>query len=1477
MFRQKFLLLLSLILVSNIWSVEPLQITKLGTVYSHDAVEWHNFKIAGVQFITGRNVILKWDNASESFLHYQTLNDSGSTVYHSKTFFIGDSIFLAVPDYNASSSKIYKWNPVTTQFDTHQSIPTTGAYAWEYFQTGTQHYLALVGHYSQSTGYDIPIKFYAWSETTEEFQHITGQDIAFSGGIDCHAFEINGVTHIAIAGTYNTEGIQVYRFDGLQFTKVQGFNGHQYTDCETFEINGVTYLGVCFYSDSGYGTNSKLYKWVPSNSEFVLSQDIAVTFAYDMHYFEINGHLYLGVIKHWDGSSRNTTSTIYRWDSSSFVVDTTVSTNNGHYWNHILINNQNYLVGSDELFTINSTNPPVSEPKDVTTTDGTGNYIVKFKNDNGDIENSIMYQDTSSQNIGVATTNPLYKLDVNGSLYGDSIVSGGDVSASSFTLNGDTITEWPGSENNILLTTAEQINLTNAQLADGTTPWTAKENAVTAGTTADYYRGDKTWQTLDKNAVGLGNVPNTNIAYSTPIAADQFNATEVTNLKANTLADGSTPWTTPGDAIWSEGANDAAYYSQGNVGIGTDTPKQKLDVDGNINLSENNAIYFNGSRTIAYDSLKNVSFGADALQQPTGGSNIGLGYNAGKNTTTGHSNAFLGWRAGFWNSTGYHNVAIGNQSLHSSNGHNNIALGFASGYGVTGIVNVFMGYKSGYLNKGNSSVGIGEQVLMYAEGGNDIAIGSGALRNHKNYGYNVALGSASMGSHVTGWGNVSLGAHAGRYVAEGSTNVILGTYAGTGSTSGNNFGDNNTLVGSYAGYNLQGDFNTIIGHKSGYLNTGTSNVFIGYGAGYNETGSNRLYIDNTGTTEPLLYGEFDNDYLKINGNLEADAITLGGVTKTAWPSIPEVNLTTGEQNNLKANTLADGTAPWTDKENTVTAGTTTDYYRGDKTWQTLDKNAVGLGNVPNTDIAYSSPIAADQFVATEVTNLKANTLADGTTPWTAKEDTVAAGTTADYYRGDKTWQTLDKNAVGLGNVPNTDIAYSSPIAADQFVATEVTNLKANTLADGTTPWTAKEDTVAAGTTNDYYRGDKTWQTLDKNAVGLGNVPNTDIAYSSPIAADQFVATEVSNLKANTLADGTTPWTAFDQIWTREANNSINYVSGNIGIGNNNPQEKLHVEDSILIDSFQEYTTGRGLFFREGFSDSNKYNLSIMTYNDGDGTPDALEINGWDGVYFNTGSNSRNVRMAITNTGNVGIGTENPSTKLDVSGTIKGTDVSGTSFTLNGNTITAWPTIPNVSLTDTQQTNLAANKLANGTTPWDAFEQIWTKNGSDIGLATGNVGIGTTSPTKKLHLYGTSFSDGLVLDSGSSQTDSMNIEFRTSASTHWNIDQYGSNPDLRIYTEDNATDGGGQMHLTINGSNGNVGIGTTTPSEKLEVSGNIKATGTIQGDIKLNAISALPTCDAQMAGAIKYVAGPTNGQFYGCRIHNSVYEWSQLNM
>lgn len=50
------------------------------------------------------------------------------------------------------------------------------------------------------------------------------------------------------------------------------------------------------------------------------------------------------------------------------------------------------------------------------------------------------------------------------------------------------------------------------QITDLTAVVSGKENAISAGTTSQYWRGDKSWQTLDKTAVGLSDVNNLSAA-----------------------------------------------------------------------------------------------------------------------------------------------------------------------------------------------------------------------------------------------------------------------------------------------------------------------------------------------------------------------------------------------------------------------------------------------------------------------------------------------------------------------------------------------------------------------------------------------------------------------------------------------------------------------------------------------------------------------------------------------------------------------------------------------------------------------------------------------------------------------------------------------------------------------------------------------------------------------------------------------------
>ena len=128
----------------------------------------------------------------------------------------------------------------------------------------------------------------------------------------------------------------------------------------------------------------------------------------------------------------------------------------------------------------------------------------------------------------------------------------------------------------------------------------------------------------------------------------------------------------------------------------------------------------------------------------------------------------------------------------------------------------------------------------------------------------------------TSWGLIGTEAFSINDLADGKTggnSVFLGSGAGANDDGSDN---KNVAVGDSAlKANTSGSLNTAIGYLTGKsLQTGDSNVFIGYEAGYYETGSNRLYISTekgtdlaTSKANALIYGEFDNDILAVNGSL----------------------------------------------------------------------------------------------------------------------------------------------------------------------------------------------------------------------------------------------------------------------------------------------------------------------------------------------------------------------------------------------------------------------------------------------------------------------------------------------------------------------------------------------------------------------------------------------------------------------------------
>ena len=284
---------------------------------------------------------------------------------------------------------------------------------------------------------------------------------------------------------------------------------------------------------------------------------------------------------------------------------------------------------------------------------------------------------------------------------------------------------------------------------------------------------------------------------------------------------------------------------------------------------------------------------------------IGLG--AGYSNTDGIYNSFMGYEAGYKNIDGDRNVFIGYQSGNaniggaSSAGDNNLFVGNRSGYeNTTGSNNVFLGNNSGYNNIGGSSNAfVGNNSGFYNTSGNyNVFFGYYAGSKNTSGDYNTFIGYQSGLSTTTGYRNAFLGYLSGYENTEGARNIFIGGFAGHDNTTandntfvgylsgryntigtGNVFfgygsgidntkGNNNTYIGYNAANNdTTGNENVVIGYEAGYNSYGSGNVYIGFRAGKNINNSNKLVIDNEDNASPLIYGDFDSDYLEINGDL----------------------------------------------------------------------------------------------------------------------------------------------------------------------------------------------------------------------------------------------------------------------------------------------------------------------------------------------------------------------------------------------------------------------------------------------------------------------------------------------------------------------------------------------------------------------------------------------------------------------------------
>jgi hypothetical protein len=129
--------------------------------------------------------------------------------------------------------------------------------------------------------------------------------------------------------------------------------------------------------------------------------------------------------------------------------------------------------------------------------------------------------------------------------------------------------------------------------------------------------------------------------------------------------------------------------------------------------------------------------------------------------------------------------------------------------------------------------------------------------------------------------------------------------------------------------------------------------------------------------------------------------------------------------------------------------------------------------------------------------------------------------------------------------------------------------------------------------------------------------------------------------------------------------------------------------------------------------------------------------------------------------------------------------------------------------------------ASGNASWQPLPPsatVWAVSGANIyNTNTGNVGIGTTTPTAKLDVRG-----GMLVDSSSG---SLRIGYPSSAN-QWHFNTIGGGANLQLW--ENAA-GAIRMYFA---AGGNIGIGTTAPAARLDILGGNWDTASTEGDLRI---------------------------------------------
>ncbi|XP_030065493.1 thrombospondin-type laminin G domain and EAR repeat-containing protein [Microcaecilia unicolor] len=269
------------------------------------------------------SAIYKWTDGRFEPYQYITTYQAQAWRY----FTIGKRIFLAVANFERNENRqelsvIYKWNSMKQKFFIYQRIATHSARDWEAFQIAGETFLVVANH-RQGDNHNINSIIYKWNSRTALFE--INQTIPTSGAYDWEFFTIGPYSFLVVANTFNGTSTKIhshiYIWLSGMFRLFQSILTFGAADWEVFQIGDRIFLAVANSHSydpetlllNSYAINSTIYELNITAQMFVKFQDVLTFSAVDWEFFSVGEDSFLVVANSFDGVSFAVNSVVYRW------------------------------------------------------------------------------------------------------------------------------------------------------------------------------------------------------------------------------------------------------------------------------------------------------------------------------------------------------------------------------------------------------------------------------------------------------------------------------------------------------------------------------------------------------------------------------------------------------------------------------------------------------------------------------------------------------------------------------------------------------------------------------------------------------------------------------------------------------------------------------------------------------------------------------------------------------------------------------------------------------------------------------------------------------------------------------------------------------------------------------------------------------------------------------------------------------------